>query len=471
MGNPRAFLTVPRRSEEERSTSERVKDWQEVAIPLGDTVVAEQASRCMDCGIPFCHAACPLGNLIPEWNDLLHRGDLDAALGRLYETNNFPEITSRVCPAPCEASCVLGMENAPVAIKAVERRLAEHARASGFLPRSVGARSPFHVAVVGSGPAGLAAAQELARLGHAVTVLEKDDRIGGLLRYGIPDFKLERAVLDERLAQMSAEGVVFQTNVHVGVLPTGAALLEKFDALVLATGARAPRTLDIPGASLPGVHLAMDFLVQQNRRVAGDVVDDAILTTGKDVVVLGGGDTGADCVGTAVRQGAKSVLQLELMEKPPLVRAPFNPWPEWPLVLRSSTSHDEGCLRDWAVSTRAIHGVSGKVSHLEVVRVERRDGKLADVGGAFTIPCDIVLLAMGFVGPEADGLVMEMGLLRDARGNVTTSREGATNVARVFATGDMSRGQSLVVWAIADGRRVARGVDASLRRAREARVY
>jgi glutamate synthase (NADPH/NADH) small chain len=458
---------LPRRSDDERERSERVHDFREVTVPLAEPAAAEQASRCMDCGIPFCHGGCPLGNLIPEWNDLLYRGDIDEATARLYETNNFPEITSRVCPAPCEPACVLGMENAPVAIKAVERRLADHARAVGFTPKERVSPAPFKVAVVGSGPAGLAAAQELARLGHEVTVLEKDDRIGGLLRYGIPDFKLERAVLDERLAQMSAEGVIFETGVHAGVEPTGLALLQRFDALVLATGAERARTLDIPGASLPGVHLAMDFLVQQNRRVAGDVVPerDAIVAAGKSVVVLGGGDTGADCVGTAIRQGAKSVLQLELMPKPPLVRAPANPWPEWPLVLRSSTSHDEGCLRDWAVSTRAIHARGGKLSHLEVVRVERRDGKLAEAGSAFEIPCDLVLLAMGFVGPETDGLVSELGLALDTRGNVVTSARGATNVARVFSAGDMSRGQSLVVWAIADGRRVARGVDASLRAA------
>ncbi len=477
MGDPRGFLTVPREKEPERPRAERVHDWREVHVPLPLAHARDQASRCMDCGIPFCHQGCPLGNLIPEWNDLVFRGEHEEATRRLLETNNFPEITGRVCPAPCEASCVLALEDAPVAIKAIERmlgdRAVELARGDALAPRA--APSGPRVAVVGSGPAGLAAAQELARAGLRVTVFEQDARPGGLLRYGIPDFKLEKGVLDERIAQMRAQGVVFETGVVAGKDPTAAALLRDFDRVVLAGGARRARRLELAGASLPGVHYAMDFLTQQNRRVAGEhEAAPAILATGKTVVVLGGGDTGADCVGTAVRQGAKSVLQLELMPQPPLVRAPTNPWPEWPLVLRSSTSHDEGCARDWAVSTRALvagtdPACGGGVAALEAVRVELHDdGKSRQLreleGSRFSIPCDLVLLAMGFVGPETEGLVTDLGVALDARGNVQIDASGRTSAPRVFACGDMSRGQSLVVWAIADGRRVARGVLASLAR-------
>jgi glutamate synthase (NADPH/NADH) small chain len=466
MADPRGFLKLDRKKEAERSVSDRVRDWREFTVPASIDEVRAQASRCMDCGIPFCHRGCPLGNLIPEWNDFVHAGKLEEASRRLHATNNFPEMTGRVCPAPCEASCVLNIEGkvtgseagnvqvlrapGPVTIKAVERTIADGD--FGFAPVIARVRTGRRVAVVGSGPAGLACAQQLARAGHDVTLFEKDDRMGGLLRYGIPDFKMEKGVIDRRMAQMKAEGVVFRAGVEVG-----ATALTAFDATVLATGSRIPRDLPVPGRDLDGVHFAMDFLTQQNRRVAGDAVPEqgAILANGKRVIVIGGGDTGSDCVGTSIRQGAASVLQLELMPKPSLVRMPSNPWPEWPLVLRTSSSHDEGADRDWAVQTRSLRGENGRVVALEASRV--------DTGASLEIPCDLVLLAMGFVGPERQGLLGDLGVALDARGNVVTDAGGATTVPRVFAAGDASRGQSLVVWAIADGRRVAAGVDAFLR--------
>jgi glutamate synthase (NADPH) small chain len=477
MGDPRGFLKVARAKAKERPTEERAKHWREFAETPSREHLEAQASRCMDCGIPFCHSpvvrpgvapgGCPLGNLIPEWNDLVYRGRMDEAQARLEETNNFPEVTSRVCPAPCEAACVLNIEETPVSIKDIERSIADHAFASTLVPRIADRSTGKRVAVVGSGPAGLAVAQELARAGHDVHLYERDDRIGGLLRYGIPDFKLEKAPIDLRMEQMRAEGVTF----HPGVDPKAADLRARHDAVVLALGARAPRDLPVAGRELGGVYFAMDFLVQQNKRVAGDVVPDdvAILATGKRVVVLGGGDTGSDCVGTSIRQQAASVIQLELMPKPELVRMPGNPWPEWPLVLRTSSSHEEGAngtlARDWAVMTRRLVAKegSGNVAALEAVRVEMRGGKLTDVSGStFEIPCDLVLLAMGFVGPEKRGLVEDLGVALDPRGNVVTRSDGSTNVPGVFAAGDVSRGQSLVVWAIADGRRVAAGVDSWL---------
>jgi glutamate synthase (NADPH/NADH) small chain len=468
MGDPRGFLKVARAKGKERPVEERAAHWREFSEPPTRVELEGQASRCMDCGIPFCHSptGCPLGNLIPEWNDLVYRGRMDEARARLEETNNFPEMTGRICPAPCEAACVLNIEGSPVTIKEIERAIADHAFASPLIPRIAPRRTGKRVAVVGSGPAGLAVAQELARAGHDVHVLERDDRIGGLLRYGIPDFKLEKGPIDRRMEQMEAEGVTFHTGVAAG-----GELRARYDAVVLAMGARAPRDLPVAGRELDGVHFAMEFLVQQNKRVAGDVVPDAgaILATGKRVVVLGGGDTGSDCVGTSIRQGAASILQLELMPKPALVRMPANPWPEWPLVLRTSSSHEEGAggtlSRDWAGMTKRLVAREGssRVAALEAVRVETRGGKLVEVpGSTFEIPCDLVLLAMGFVGPEKAGLIEELGVTLDARGNVVTRADGATNVAGVFAAGDVSRGQSLVVWAIADGRRVARGVDAWL---------
>jgi glutamate synthase (NADPH/NADH) small chain len=471
MGDPRGFLKVARAKGKERPIEERSKHWREFAEPPPKEQLEAQASRCMDCGIPFCNQGCPLGNLIPEWNDLVYRGRMEEARARLEETNNFPEVTGRVCPAPCEASCVLNIEETPVTIKEIERAIAENTFAAPLVPQIAKRRTGKLVAVVGSGPAGLAVAQELARAGHDVHVYERDDRIGGLLRYGIPDFKLEKHPIDRRMEQMRAEGVTFHTSVDVGGSVTGAELRSRHDAVVLALGARAPRDLVTPGRELAGTHFAMEFLVQQNKRVAGDVVPDAgaLLATGKNVVVLGGGDTGSDCVGTSIRQGAASVIQLELMPKPALVRMPANPWPEWPLILRTSSSHEEGSggklARDWAVMTKRLVAREGsnRVAALEAVRVEMRAGKLTEVpGSTFEIPCDLVLLAMGFVGPEKRGLVEELGLALDPRGNVVTRADGSTNVDGVFAAGDVSRGQSLVVWAIADGRRVARGVDARL---------
>ncbi|HZU81862.1 MAG TPA: glutamate synthase subunit beta [Polyangiaceae bacterium] len=481
MGDPKGFLKVHRVEEDERAIEERVRDWRELVVAATDEQVRAQASRCMDCGIPFCHQGCPLGNLIPEWNDLVYRGKLDEAVRRLLATNNFPEVTGRVCPAPCEASCVLNIREEPVTIKTVERTIADHAFAASagapgapaLRPEPAAHRTGKRVAVVGSGPAGLAAAQQLARAGHDVVLFERDDRVGGLLRYGIPDFKMEKGIIDARLAQMRAEGVEVRAGVAVGVDVTGDELLAKFDATVLALGSRTARDLPVPGRDLRGVHFAMEYLVQQNRRIAGDAVpaEVSIVASGKHVVVIGGGDTGSDCVGTAVRQGAASVTQLELMPKPALVRLPSNPWPEWPLILRTSSSQEEGADRDWAVSTRGFAGEDGRVVRLEATRVVLEAGKVRPIPGTeLSLPCDLALLAMGFVGPERAGLVEQLGVALDARGNVRTDASGATSVPGVFAAGDASRGQSLVVWAIADGRRVAAGVDAWLRRAPIARA-
>jgi glutamate synthase (NADPH/NADH) small chain len=464
MGDPRGFLKIARGKDAYRPVAERVADFGEVVLPRDPAELRAQASRCMDCGIPFCHRGCPLANLIPEWNELVYRGRLDEAVARLLETNNFPEVTGRVCPAPCEASCVLNLQGAPVTIKAIEQSLGERARAA-MAPVKAPRRTGHTSAIVGSGPAGLACAQELARKGHDVTVLERDDRVGGLLRYGIPDFKMGKAIVDARVAQMEGEGVRFRTGVHVGVDVTAQDLTGSYDAVVLCGGARKARELPVPGRELSGVHLAMDFLRQQNARCAGDTIptDREIVATGKRVVVLGGGDTGSDCVGTAIRQKARSVTQLELLPQPPSERAPTNPWPEWPLVLRTSSSQQEGMDRDWAVSTRALVGVNGAVTGLLAVRVTLHGREIRPIEGSdVTIPCELVLLAMGFVGPEASGLLEQLGVGLDARGNVKSDKDGATSVPGVFVAGDMGRGQSLVVWAIADGRRVAAGVDAYL---------
>ncbi len=476
MADPKGFLKVDRREHAERPVAERLADYRELVLEPEPPVVRAQASRCMDCGIPFCHQGCPLGNVIPEWNDLVWRGKEEEAEAVLYATNNFPEVTGRVCPAPCEASCVLAIDGVPVTIKDVERTIARTSFESGrgLAPVRARVRSGKRVAVVGSGPAGLACAQQLARAGHEVTVYERDDRIGGLLRYGIPDFKMEKEIVDLRVAQMAAEGVVFRTGVDVGGDVTGGELRASNDAVVLCLGARVPRDLAGPGRDLAGVHFAMDFLVQQNRRVAGDVVPDAeaILAAGKHVVVIGGGDTGSDCIGTSNRQGALSVTNLELMPKPPLVRMPDNPWPAWPLVLRTSSSHEEGCAREFAVMTRGfVADASGtKVSKLTAVRVELAGGQVREVpGSAFDIPCDLALLAMGFTGPETTGLATELGLALDPRGNIVSDAAGRTNVPGVYVAGDASRGQSLVVWAIADGRRVAAAVDTALEASRKGR--
>jgi len=465
MGSIRGFLELERARPDARPVGERVHDYREFVLPMIEPKLRDQGARCMDCGIPFCHEGCPLGNLIPDWNDHVFHGRFEAAIHSLHATNNFPEVTGRVCPAPCESSCVLNLEKAPVAIKTIERAIVDHAFERGWIaPVIAPVRSGRTVAVVGSGPAGLAAAQQLARRGHDVTVFEKADRPGGLLRYGIPDFKLDKSLLDLRLAQMSAEGVTFRTGVDCGADLSGDELRARFDALVLAGGAMRPRDLEVPGRELAGVYFAMQFLTQQNRRNAGDQVPEAeaILATGKRVVILGGGDTGSDCIGTSLRQQAAQVLSLELLPRPPDERSALNPWPQWPLVYRTSSSHEEGGEREFAVMTKRVLGEAGRVRALEVVRVEMKDGKLAELAGSgFEIPCDLVLLAMGFLGPVPGGLLAQLGVAMTARGNVAAD-QGRTNVPGVFAAGDMARGQSLVVWAIAEGRKVAASVDAYL---------
>jgi glutamate synthase (NADPH/NADH) small chain len=467
MGKIRGFLEIERSEPDERPVEERVRDYREFVLPLAEPRLRDQAARCMDCGIPFCHDGCPLGNLIPDWNDHVYNGRLEAALRALHATNNFPEFTGRVCPAPCEASCVLNLNKQPVTIKVIEESIIDRGFAAGLIkPIVPSVKSGRRVAVVGSGPAGLAAAQELARRGHDVVVYEKSDRIGGLLRYGIPDFKMEKGIIDRRLEQMRAEGVVFETNVHCGVDVTGDELRAKFDAVVLTGGAQKPRDLTVPGRELAGVHFAMELLTQQNRRVAGDAIppSEEILATGKRVVILGGGDTGSDCVGTSHRQGAAHVLSLELMPRPPDERRETNPWPEWPLVYRTSSSHEEGGERDFAVMTKRLVGENGRVVALEAVRIDFVNGKFVErPGSEMRIPADLVLLAMGFVGPIKEGLLEQLGVALDARGNVAT-KAGATSVPGVFAAGDMARGQSLVVWAIAEGRKTAAAVDAYLQR-------
>ena len=427
----------------------------------------DQAARCMDCGIPFCHSGCPVNNLIPDWNNLVYRGQWKTALELLHSTNNFPEFTGRVCPAPCETSCTLNIPDAPVTIKTIECEAVDRGWQEGWIVPLVPAeKTGKRVAVVGSGPAGLAAAQQLARVGHEVTVFEKADRIGGLLRYGIPDFKLEKHRIDRRLQQMQAEGVVFRTGVEVGVAVSVPALLEAFHAVVVAGGAEAPRDLKVEGRELAGVHFAMDFLTQQNKRIAGDeearaAPSGTISAKGKHVVVIGGGDTGSDCVGTSNRQGALSVVQIEILPKPPDKENKGLVWPDWPVKLRVSSSQEEGCRTEWAAMTTRLIGEGGKLKALEAVRVEWKGGAPAPVPGSeFKLDCDLVLLAMGFTGPHRAGLLEQAGVDIDARGNVKANVEDyKSSTPRVFACGDMRRGQSLVVWAIREGRQAARAVD------------
>ena len=465
MGKITGFKEYARETPTRRPVDERVRDYFEVYQPFGEDRVRTQAARCMDCGIPFCHTGCPVNNIIPDWNDLTYRDEWKEAIRVLHSTNNFPEFTGRICPAPCEAACVLGINEPPVAIKLIEKSIVEHAWKEGWIkPEPPKTRSGKRVAVVGSGPAGLAAAQQLNRVGHLVTVFEKADRIGGLLRYGIPDFKMEKQVLDRRLDQMIAEGVVFQANAHVGQNVPVEDLRKNFDAILLAGGAESPRDLKVPGRELKGIHFAMDYLPQQNKKIAGDEVAHQILATGKRVVIIGGGDTGADCLGTCHRQGATSVLQFEIMPMPPQERHPSTPWPLWPLQLRTESAHEEGGTRDWAAATTKFTGdENGNVKELHGVRVGPPPKFGAVPGTEFAIEVDLVLLAMGFTGPVKYGMIEHLGLELDARGNIATKGNYASSVPGIFSAGDMRRGQSLVVWAIAEGRGAAKAIDEYLR--------
>jgi glutamate synthase (NADPH/NADH) small chain len=472
MGKPTGFLEIPRQERRYTPVGDRIRHWSEFVIPLADEDVAQQGARCMDCGIPYCHQGCPVNNIIPDWNDLVYRGQWRQALDVLHSTNNFPEFTGRICPAPCEASCTLNIDDDPVTIKTIECAIIDKGWEMGWVePQVPEHRTGKRVAVVGSGPAGLACAQQLARVGHSVEVYEKSNRIGGLLRYGIPDFKMQKYHVDRRIAQMRAEGVHFHPNSHVGVNLPVERLMEEFDAVVLAGGSEKPRDLPVPGRELAGIHFAMDFLTQQNRRVAGDDVSEeaAITATDKHVIVIGGGDTGSDCIGTSIRQGAKSITQLEIMPRPPEKEDKGLTWPNWPNKLRTSSSQEEGCNRDWAVATESFSGEDGHVTALNAVRLEwQKDDtgawKMQKVPGSeHTIPADLVLLAMGFVHPVHEGMLEALGVEQDPRGNVKGATEGEnayhTSVDKVFSAGDMRRGQSLVVWAIREGRQCARAVD------------
>lgn len=464
MGKITGFMEFRRLSEHSLPVAERLKNYQEFIPHLTDQQASVQGSRCMDCGIPFCTTGCPVNNIIPDWNDLVYRGNWKQALDVLHSTNNFPEFTGRICPAPCEAACTLTINNDAVGIKSIEHAIIDKGWEEGWvLPQPAQTKSGKRIAVVGSGPAGLACAQQLARVGHDVVVFEKNDRIGGLLRYGIPDFKLEKSHIDRRIEQMRAEGVEFRVGQHIGVHVSAQKLKDEFDAVVLAGGAEQPRDLPVPGRELQGVHFAMEFLPQQNRIVAGDVVPDQIKATGKHVVVIGGGDTGSDCVGTSNRHGAASVTQFEVMPRPPEQENKPLIWPYWPMKLRTSSSHDEGCQRDWAVATKELTGNNGKIEKLHAVRVEWKDGKMQEVPGSeIEMKADLVLLAMGFVSPMQQ-VLEAFGVEKDGRGNAKAVTEGAgyyqTSVDKVFAAGDMRRGQSLVVWAIREGRQAARAVD------------
>ena len=466
MGKVTGFLEIDREQPVRRDKTTRVEDWLEIYEPFPVVKQQEQGARCMDCGVPFCHTGCPVNNLIPDWNDLVYSGRWRAAVQRLHATNNFPEFTGRICPAPCEAACVLGINAPPVSIKLIERSIVDRAWDEGWIqPELPDHNTGKHVAVIGSGPSGLAAAQQLRRAGHSVTVYEKADRIGGLLRYGIPNFKMEKRVLDRRLEQMSAEGVVFVPNTNVGVDVTVDELKREYDAILLCGGAEQPRNLNVPGRELKGVHFAMEFLPQANRRTQGDTVPDdiAILATGKHVIILGGGDTGADCLGTSHRQKAKSIHQLELMPKPPEQRASSTPWPLWPLQLRTESAHEEGGIRQWSVNTIRLEGdADGNVTHLHGVQVAPPPTFAAIPGTEFTLKADLVLLAMGFLGPVKNGLLEQLGVELDQRGNVKTDAEYRTSVEGVYAAGDLRRGQSLVVWAIREGRQAAAAIDRAL---------
>ena len=469
MGKITGFMEFRRTKQPYRPVRERIRDWKQVMFPFPEDELKKQGARCMDCGIPFCHQGCPLGNIIPDWNDLVYRGLWQEAIDRLHATNNFPDFTGTLCPAPCEGACVLGINDEPVTIKAIELAIIDHAWSQGWVrPEPPTVLSGKKIAVVGSGPAGLAGAQQLRRAGHEVTVLERDDRIGGLLRYGIPEFKMEKRVLNRRLKQLETEGVVFRTNAHVGVNVSIDELKKNFDAILLAGGACAPRDLPVPGRELKGVHFAMEYLTQQNRRCEGETVpvDREITAHGKHVIIIGGGDTGADCLGTAHRQGAASVHQLEIMPRPPEHRATDNPWPQWPFIYRISSAHEEGGERLYSVSTKRFLGDdSGRVKALDLVEIEmiREHGRtiINEIPGSepITLPCDLALLAMGFTGPERRGMLEQLGVKFTDRGNVWRDENWKTSVPGVFTAGDMQHGQSLIVWAIAEARSAARSID------------
>jgi glutamate synthase (NADPH/NADH) small chain len=466
MGKITGFLEQTREVPERRPVGERINDFFEVYQPFPEEKLRAQASRCMDCGVPFCHTGCPLNNIIPDWNDLVYRNRWKEAIRQLHATNSFPEFTGRICPAPCETACVLGINEPAVTIKSIEKTIIERAFQEGWIvPEPPSVRTGKRVAIVGSGPAGLAAAQQLNRAGHLVTVFEKADRIGGLLRYGIPDFKLEKHVIDRRLAQLSSEGVKFRTGAHVGANVPVEDLRRDQDAILLTGGAEQPRDLPVPGRELKGIHFAMDFLSQQNRRCAGDRMDskEAIVASGKRVVIIGGGDTGADCLGTCHRQKPLSVHQFEIMPLPPQERSPETPWPLWPLMLRVESSHEEGGIRDWGLATTQFTGDDkGRVSRLHAVRVGPPPGFEPIAGTEFTLDVDLVLLAMGFTGPVRNGMIEKLGLNLDPRGNIAVDENYMSSVSGIFAGGDMRRGQSLVVWAIADGRKAASAIDRHL---------
>ncbi|HEY2156004.1 MAG TPA: glutamate synthase subunit beta [Isosphaeraceae bacterium] len=467
MGKPTGFMEIPRETASRRPVAERLHDYREVYNPFPILKLQEQGGRCMDCGIHFCHQGCPLGNLIPDWNDLVYRDQWRTAIDRLHATNNFPEFTGTLCPAPCEASCVLGINNDPVTIKLIEQSIVDRAWDEGWIvPKPPEVKTGKAVAVVGSGPAGLAAAQQLARAGHDVTVFERADRIGGLLRYGIPDFKMEKWRLDRRLTQMEAEGVVFRPGVNVGVDIEPKQLLADFDAVCLCGGATQARDLPIEGRELAGIHFAMEYLPLQNKRGAGDAIPDEsfISAKGKHVIIIGGGDTGADCLGTAHRQGCASVHQFEIVPRPPDDRTPTNPWPQWSNVFRVSSAHEEGGQREYSINTNRFVGKDGRVTALETIRVELKsvDGKMTFVeipGSETTYKAELVLFAMGFVGPEKKGLLDGLGVELDRMGNVKSDANRQTSLPKVFTAGDMTRGQSLIVWAIAEGRHAAAAID------------
>jgi len=470
MGLVKGFLEIERKDRPYEKVEARLKTWKEFVLPLPPAEVSRQGARCMDCGIPFCHNGCPVNNLIPDWNELVRRDRWQAALDTLHSTNNFPEFTGRICPAPCEASCTLNIDDNPVTIKSIECSIVDRGWQEGWIqPFMASKKTGKRIAVVGSGPAGMACSQQLARAGHAVTLFEKSDRVGGLLRYGIPDFKMEKHLIDRRMRQMEAEGVEFRTGVEVGATLSIKSLLEGYDAVALTGGAEWPRDLEVPGRELSGIHYAMEFLVQQNKRVAGDDEGRAaprgtISARGKHVVVIGGGDTGSDCIGTSNRQGAASITQLEVLPAPPEKEDKGLTWPDWPLKMRTSSSQEEGTERDFAVLTKRAVGRSGRVEALECVRLDWVGGKMTEVpGSSFQLKADLVLLAMGFLGPRKPGMLEQAGAALDPRGNVAADiKDYRTSVPKLFAAGDMRRGQSLVVWAIREGRQCARAIDENL---------